>query len=180
MNCHLASCIKEFGSLHTFWLFPFERYSGILEDQPTHNHSVELQLMRHFQKDNASTNLRHEVRSLPASEHFIGVISDGNDDDGSTEFDDSIRPGPKPILGSFNTDSISIVKRLYAKLYPDFESQILDGQVNISYTFRKYSVIHWHGKTLSSNLNKNAKNCLVMASPHFDFTSSVRSAQRFW
>ena len=69
--------------------------------------------------------------------------------------------------------------RLYAKLYPDFESQILDGQVYISYTFRKYSVIHWHGKILSSNLNKNAKNCLVMASPHFDFTSSVGSGQQF-
>ena len=47
--------------------------------------------MWHFQKDNASTNLHHEVRSWPAAEHFIGVISDGNDDDGSTEFDDSIR-----------------------------------------------------------------------------------------
>ena len=64
-------------------------------------------------------------------------------------------------------------------VYPDFESWILDGQVYISYTFRKYSVIHLHGKILSSNLNKNAKNCLVMASPHFDFTLSVGLAQRF-
>ena len=104
------------------------------------------------------------------------MISDGNDDGGSTEFDDSIRP--KSILGSFNTDSISIVKRLYAKLYPDFESQILDGQVYISHTFRKYSVIHWHGK-IYHQFEQNAKNCLVIVSPHFDFTSSIGSAQRF-
>ena len=30
MHCHLASCIREFGPIHSFWLFPFERYNGIL------------------------------------------------------------------------------------------------------------------------------------------------------
>jgi len=73
--------------MHAFWLFPFERYNGIPEDQPTNNRSVELQLMRYFQKDNASINLQHEVRSWLAAEHFIDVISDRNDDDGSTEYD---------------------------------------------------------------------------------------------
>ena len=31
MHCHLTACVKEFGPLHSFWLFPFERYNGILE-----------------------------------------------------------------------------------------------------------------------------------------------------
>lgn len=35
MHCHLASCVKEFCPLHTYWLFPFERYNGILEGQQT-------------------------------------------------------------------------------------------------------------------------------------------------
>lgn len=25
MHCHLASCLREFGPIHGFWLFPFER-----------------------------------------------------------------------------------------------------------------------------------------------------------
>ena len=62
MHCHLASCIKEFGPLHSFWLFPFERYNGVLEEQPTNNRSIELQLLRHFQKDSAIFNLHNEVK----------------------------------------------------------------------------------------------------------------------
>lgn len=30
LHCHLTSCIEEFGLLHCFWLFPFERYNGVL------------------------------------------------------------------------------------------------------------------------------------------------------
>ena len=30
MHCHLAACIREFGPIHSFWLFPFERYNGIV------------------------------------------------------------------------------------------------------------------------------------------------------
>lgn len=29
MHCHLASCIREFGPVHSFWLFPFKKYSSI-------------------------------------------------------------------------------------------------------------------------------------------------------
>ena len=178
MHCHLSSCIKEFGPLHTFWLFPFERYNGILEEQPTNNRSVELQLMRRFQKDNASLNLQHEVKSWPEAEKNFGVLLDGDNDLDSTAFANVTKPGPKSTLGSFTTESIPIMKRLYAKLYPDFESQILDSQVYVSYTFRKYSTIQWHGKTLTSNLNKNAKNCLLMALPHFNFSSSGDTGQQ--
>ena len=62
MHCHFASCIKEFGPSHRG--FPFERYNGVLEEQPTNNRSIELQLMRHFQKDSAIFNLHYEGRML--------------------------------------------------------------------------------------------------------------------
>ena len=52
MHCHLAACLQEFGPIHSFWLFPFEHFNGILEGQPSNNRSVEMQLMRRFQKDN--------------------------------------------------------------------------------------------------------------------------------
>ena len=70
MYCHVASCIKEFGPLHSFWLFPFERCNDILEGQPTNNRSVELQLMYLFLKDIRHLQLHYEALSLPLVHHF--------------------------------------------------------------------------------------------------------------
>ena len=64
MHCHLASCIKEFGPMHSFWLFPFERYNDILESQPTNNRSIELQLMRRFQTDNLYLHLHRDIGQM--------------------------------------------------------------------------------------------------------------------
>ena len=30
LHCHLRSCILDFGPLHGFWCFPYERYNGVL------------------------------------------------------------------------------------------------------------------------------------------------------
>jgi len=48
------------------------------------------------------------------------VLLDGDNDLDSTEFVVT-KPGPKSTLGSFTTESIPIVKRLYAKLYLDLD-----------------------------------------------------------
>ena len=58
MHCHLSSCLQEFGTIHSFWLFPFECYNGILEEQPSNNQSIEMQLMSLFQKDNLHFHLQ--------------------------------------------------------------------------------------------------------------------------
>ncbi len=51
MHCHLAECVRDYGPLRSFWLFPFERYNGILEGTPTNNRSVEVQIMQRFLLD---------------------------------------------------------------------------------------------------------------------------------
>lgn len=76
MHCHLMSCIKEFGPAHSFWLFPFERYNGIIEAQPTNNRSVELQLMHRFQKDNLHLHLHHNAKHWPNADHFLKAVPD--------------------------------------------------------------------------------------------------------
>ncbi len=48
MHCHLYECIDDFGSVYSFWLYPFERYNGNLGDFHTNNHSMEVTLMRKF------------------------------------------------------------------------------------------------------------------------------------
>lgn len=62
LHCHLRECVMDFGPIYSFWLFSFERYNGILGDFPTNKKSIEVQLMRHFEKDQNITNT-----SLPSA-----------------------------------------------------------------------------------------------------------------
>ena len=48
LHGHLKECVLDFGPLRSYWLFAFERYNGILENQPTNNANIEPQLMRKF------------------------------------------------------------------------------------------------------------------------------------
>ena len=50
LHLHLTSCMKDYGPFRSYWLFPFERYNGVLGNQPNNNRSIELQLMRRFKR----------------------------------------------------------------------------------------------------------------------------------
>ena len=63
MHCHLRSCVEDYGPLHGFWLFAFERYNGILGSTPNHNHSIEVQLMQRVVRD-------AELVSMPLPDEF--------------------------------------------------------------------------------------------------------------
>ena len=52
LHCHLADCIIDYGPLHNFWCYPFERYNGILGSLPNSNRSIESQLMQRFLSEN--------------------------------------------------------------------------------------------------------------------------------
>ncbi len=57
MHCHLAKCVCDYGPLRSFWLFPFERYNGIMEGTPTSNRFVEVQIMQQFLVDVCNLSL---------------------------------------------------------------------------------------------------------------------------
>jgi hypothetical protein len=52
MHFHLRACIIDYGPLHGFWLYAFERYNGLLGAMPHNNHSIEVQIMNRFLRDN--------------------------------------------------------------------------------------------------------------------------------
>jgi hypothetical protein len=37
LSLHLAECIRNFGPVHGWWAFPFERYNGIIQRYNTNN-----------------------------------------------------------------------------------------------------------------------------------------------
>ena len=167
MHCHIVSCMRDFGPMYSFWLFPFERYNGILGSQPTNNHSVEVQLMRRFHKDNMHLQLATEANHWQLSEVFGDLLPAANLS--STE---NILLGSKYIISSFPSELLNILKKLYSKLYPEFSERILKGEISISSTFHRYTHITWHGKRIYSTLQQSAKNTYVLATPPFPFTTS--------
>lgn len=40
LHAHLTECIEDYGPMSSFWLFSFERFNGILGDEPTNNRST--------------------------------------------------------------------------------------------------------------------------------------------
>ena len=52
LHCHLHDCILDYGPLHGFWCYAFERYNGILGAMPNNKRSIETQLMQRFLREN--------------------------------------------------------------------------------------------------------------------------------
>ena len=48
LHLHLKECVENYGSIHGFWVFSFERYNGILGSYHKNSKSVEIQIMRKF------------------------------------------------------------------------------------------------------------------------------------
>ena len=63
MHAHLGSCVLDYGPLHGFWLYAFERYNGILGSFPNNNRSIEDQLIERYVHDQS-------VKSLPLPTEF--------------------------------------------------------------------------------------------------------------
>lgn len=173
----ILHCFEDFGPMHAFWLFPFERYNGILGSQPTNTRSIEMQLMRRFCKDNAVMELCSDAKSWPMSGMFSNLMPDAIDDD-YNELQaqvGEIELGAKYVLSSLSSNMIDSLRNLYAKLHNDFSKEILDGQINISTTFRRYKYITKYKRRINSTQNQHAKRTYVMATPVFQFTSSLPS-----
>lgn len=46
LHTHLIECILDYGPMHVFWLYSFERMNGVLGSFNTNQRSVEIQLIR--------------------------------------------------------------------------------------------------------------------------------------
>ena len=74
LSSMICLCDHEFSPMHGFWPFPFERYNGILEGQPTKNRSIEMHLMWRFQKDNLNLQLHQEATEWPEADIFLEAL----------------------------------------------------------------------------------------------------------
>ena len=180
MQCHLAECIKDYGPLHAFWLFAFERYNGLLGNQPTNNRAIELQLMNRFLKDTNHLELLHSADCKPFFDIFGAAVSDHAKSFTSnihvsraTESASVVTEPRKYKLSILCPDEIDVLKKVYCKLHPQYQTAIIENKLTILSSVKRYSHIQLRNVKLSSVI-ENAKVPYVMAKPFFLSSSMDR------
>lgn len=53
LHMHLVNCLLDYGPVHSFWCFPFERFNGVLGAYHTNKKSIEVQFMTKFLREQA-------------------------------------------------------------------------------------------------------------------------------
>ena len=177
MHCHLRSCIEDYGPLHGFWLFAFERYNGILGSIPNNNRSIEVQMMRRFVTDGLICNLEIpsefredlEVHFLnPDRCNVAGTLADvtlgstvqqsmQSTNSAYTLSSDIVLPSYRSRY-SFCDEEIGEVKHLLCKLY-SIDSSV----IQVSRNCFKYKTIQFQGKQLGSHFSRSKASSIVMA-----------------
>lgn len=185
MHCHLQECVKDYGPLHGFWLFSFERFNGLLGQQPNNNRSVEVQLMDRFVRE---TVLASIVTPEEFKDDFSSIFCSGPQTTGavSDTLSNWILP---PILlthhhitnllvnwtidssemhialpshcskAIFNADQAEDLRILYSNMY-----SVSPSRLEINSAFLKYKSISIRGKQLGSAKTRFSASSIVMAS----------------
>lgn len=143
LHCHLIDCFKDYGPAHSYWLFTFERYNGILGDVPTNHRSITVQLMRKFTQymhltathDKLPQDLRDAFSSFLNTDQSVGSLKASSDPTcatlqkiplqtskvGTVDFtvDDNTQLLPVLKETVLNSDQLQCLKQLYAKMFPN-------------------------------------------------------------
>ncbi len=182
LHGHLRQCIEDCGPVHSFWLFSFERFNGLLGRTPTNNKNVEVQLMQRFVNDSTLIDL-----DLPTDfeDSFLPVYPLT----GNPKGDESISPPPKvsqchwelmndtPESRNWEVDLTyfmlpKISKRLvlnhddqvrltavYKYLYPQLSTAVPPFVINV--TLRRYERVSICSQTFGS-VSKNSEHSLYI------------------
>lgn len=100
MHAHIRACIEDYGPSPGFWLFPFERYNGILGSAPNNNRCIEVQLMNRFVMD---TYIQSKELPEEYSDELRKCFSNPHDAKLVGSVSDTICSAPMLSTGSDNT-----------------------------------------------------------------------------
>ena len=148
MHGHLADSVLDFGPTASFWLFSFERYNGILGDQPTNNRSIEVQLMNRFMLDNSHLHLinmaresnivfDHVVKEHAFSFHSTRYLNDqiSRSNQSSSGFHFSL--SHKYKIAFFTPYFNVILLDVYSFLYPGYSEQLRQSDFILPRSYKK-------------------------------------------
>ena len=182
LHCHLQECIRDYGPIHSFWLFSFERYNGILGNYQTNNRSIEIQLMRRFKYENqnatppdefhdysdvAQTIRPAQIQSpLPSTGYELlqtatcNLSTESNSHTWSTT--NHIVPCSWSTTKGFDWEEQKVIYQVYATLYKEQQLQELQ---ETPITFQKYLSVTIDGEVFHSvECKRTRRSPIIMAS----------------
>lgn len=152
LHLHLKNCLVDYGPLHAFWCYPFERFNGILGSIHTNRKSIEPQLMKKF-----CQSQEHSTTEIGMPSDFIAVLPEKSKINYKSCTDvqalklfhmaistldsiesfaladnDSIRPLPPFKIKTLQPEQYQQLKKVYEQLYP---SRIIS---RISHFYNEY------------------------------------------
>ena len=168
LHAHLTDCVNDFGPMSSFWLFSFERFNGILGDEPTNKRSIELQLITRFLKDNSHLHLLSSIPSAnaasAASNMLSHVVLDYMHNIMSTKHLDSAScqqitskflPANKYTISSFSEFEMESFSAMYREVFPDvFEP---NPHLYLPQSFKKMLSITINGQQMKCNNSISAR-----------------------
>lgn len=133
--------IDDFGPLHSFWLFSYERFNRILGNYPNNNKAIEPQLMKKFLQDNALLSI-----GLP-SEFYddFSVHPTFTTAPKLTDKNLAIDFPPRCRTATLNSYELTCVQTTLAKMLNAPVSSI-----TVNSCFKQYSSIQISGKMYNS------------------------------
>ena len=172
LHCHLRSCIIDYGPLHGFWCYAFERYNGVLGSMPNNNRSIEIQLAGRFLKESQSLSTQFPSEF---SEHFKPLFIERNSQGSVADMlfnyhesfsqncwtiDSSFELPVHCYRETFTTSQNSYLNQLYCKMYPATDCS---QDIFMSSIYYRYAHIVVNCKQLGSKNSRSAASSTVMA-----------------
>lgn len=190
LHTHMRLCLEDYGPLHGFWLFSFERFNGMLGQQPNNNRSIEVQLMKRFLQNQSQSSL-----ALPTDykDEFLPIFSDRRVVGTLSEEDYIMKlPVPPVEIGNANTWDLKLqsmfeislpshssrgilssaeingLKCMYSRLY-----QVSVSSLEVNSAFKKYKTISLNGKQVGSYNSRCRSSSTMMCLWHPLFSQHV-------
>ena len=177
LHSHLLECIIDYGPLHSFWCFAFERFNGILGSMPNNNRSIEAQLMRRFlQRSQLTTPLNNSegdefatsLLPLFPKEIHSGSVADtvcahqaATSSSTSVGFSSIAKDCELPRFYHRHKISLfhqALIMEMYLALY-----SVNSSDVDITETCVSYSSIKLRGKIFGCAKTRSAASSIVIA-----------------
>lgn len=134
LHLHLKDCLLDYGPVHSFWCYAFERFNGVLGSMHTNRKSVECQLMKRFCRDQELTGLPLPINDeaflalLPRRPHNLINSNAFNDDSEVTQY---LKLGRAP-LAEIKSFSLTKQSSLLIRKLPPLRDK--------SYRFKNYNL----------------------------------------
>ena len=166
MHAHLASFVKDYGPIHAFWVFSFERYNGLLGKQPNNNKAIEIQLMRRFLRDGMHLDLLQGGKSQDLHETFYDIVGKHAQSFDSMKVTTGKSCDPlycepsKYTMATLSQDELGVLLSVYYTRHPHYKDKL--SFHNVPRCVKKYGYVTMNNSKISSK-------DYVLAEPVFAF-----------